>query len=111
MTEVARDRGAQQERTTLAWRRTGLALVVGALTIGRLTLDSLGTFVVVPTVLAVSLALWVVAVAFRTRRSTRRQPDEASFSVLSDGRLPAVVAGVVGVLAVGELTAALVDLT
>lgn len=94
----------------LAWRRTGLALVVGALTIGRLTLDSLGTVVVVPTVLAASLALWVVVVALRTRRLTTPDPGERPLSVLSDGRLPAVVAGVVAALAVGELLAAVVDL-
>lgn len=110
MTRVVRDRGAQQERTTLAWRRTGLSLVIGALTIGRLTLDSLGTLVVVPTVLAASLALWVVVVALRTRHSTTPAGDEPSFSILTDGRLPAVVAGVVGALAAGELLAAVVTL-
>ncbi len=104
------DRGAQQERTTLAWRRTGLALVVGSLTIGRLTLDTLGVVVVLPTLLAASLALWVVVVSLRSRRPARRDAGGRSFTVLPDGRLPTVVAVAVGSLAVGELLAALADL-
>lgn len=110
MTQVQGDRGAQQERTTLSWRRTGLALVVGSLTIGRLTLDSLGPVVVLPTVVAATLAMWVVLTALRTRRLARPHPAEPAFSVLDDGRLPAVVALVVGALALGELLAAVVDL-
>ena len=107
---VERDPGMQQERTTLAWRRTGLALLVGSLTIGRLTLDSLGPVVVVPTVLAAALAGWVVAEALRTRRLAHRHPHEADFSVMAGGQLPAVVALVVGTLAVAEIAAALVRL-
>lgn len=102
------DPAAVQERTTLAWRRTGLALVVGALTIGRLTLDELGAVVVIPTAVAAGLAAWVLLRSTSARR--RASADSGpSFSVLADGRLPAVVAGVVGTLAIGELTAALVS--
>ena len=110
MSEATRDPGAQQERTTLAWRRTGLALVVGALTIGRLTLDALGPVAALPAVLAASLALWVVVESLRNRRLARPHPGEPAFSVLADGRLPALVAVVVGGLALGELIAALADL-
>jgi len=110
VSEVVRDRGAQQERTTLAWRRTGLALVVGALTIGRLTLDTLGPAVVVPTLLSTCLALWVVLATLRGRRAARPHPGEPAFSVLSDGRLPAVVAALVCALATGELIAAVAGL-
>lgn len=104
---AASDATAPQERTTLAWRRTGLALLVGALTIGRLTLDTLGPAVVVPTVLGVVLAGWVVAVSLRSRRLARVHLDQPAFSVLADGRLPVVVAGLVGGLALGELLSAL----
>lgn len=108
------DRTAPQERTALAWRRTGLALVVGALTVGRLSLDHLGSVVVVPTVVAASLAGWVLVAAVRERRPVRGPADGSAdgpqFSVLADGRLPAVVATLVGGLAAGELLAALASL-
>jgi putative membrane protein len=106
----ASDATAPQERTALAWRRTGLALLVGALTIGRLTLDPLGPVVVLPTVIAASLACWVLVEALRARRMARPHPDQPGFSVLADGRLPVVVAGLVGGLALGELAAAVVGL-
>ena len=101
------DATAPEERTALAWRRTGLALLVGALPIGRISLSALGPVVVVPTVIAVSLAGWVVVAALRARRMTRLHPDQPAFSVLADGRLPGVVAGLVGGLALGELAAAI----
>ena len=104
------DPAAPQERTSLAWRRTGLALVVGSLTIGRLTLDTLGPAVVAPTMLATALAAWVVLTSLRTRRLVRAHPGAPTFSVLADGRLPVVVAALVGALALGELLAALVRL-
>ena len=107
---VARDPGLQQERTTLAWRRTGLALLVASLAIGRLTLESLGPVVVLPTVVAAAVAAWVVAESVRARRMSRRHPHEPDFSVLAGGRLPALVAVVVGVLALAEVSAALVRL-
>ncbi len=111
MTEqVVRDPGMQQERTTLAWRRTGLALLVGSLTIGRLTLASLGPAVVVPTVLTASLALYVLADTLRQRRLAHAHPDEPNFSVLRDGRLVVAVSTVIGVLALGEVVAALAEL-
>jgi putative membrane protein len=106
----ASDATAPQERTALAWRRTGLALLVGALTIGRLTLDTLGPAVVLPTVIGVTLAGWVLLEAFRARRLARPHPEQPALSVLADGRLPVVVAGLVGGLALGELAAAVVDL-
>ena len=110
---VAPDPAAPQERTALAWRRTGLALLVGSLTIGRLTLDAIGPAVVLPTVVGVAAAGWVVVLALRARRLARLarpHPGEPGFSVLVDGRLPAVVAALVGGLALGELLAALVTL-
>lgn len=104
------DRAAPQERTVLAWRRTGLALVVGALTIGRLGLDHLGSVVVVPTLVAAALAGWVLLAAVRERRQVRGPSGTPEYSVLGDGRLPAVVAGLVGALAAGEALAALAAL-
>lgn len=103
---IARDPGMQQERTALAWRRTGLALVVAAVTIGRLTLEALGPVVVVATVIVAVLAGWVVVHALRARRLATRPDGEPAFSVLADGRLPAIVSIVLGTLAVAEVSAA-----
>ncbi|GGL32406.1 DUF202 domain-containing protein [Phycicoccus endophyticus] len=108
--ELVRDPGMQQERTTLAWRRTGLALLVGSLTIGRLTLDSLGPAVLAPTALTAAMALYVVLGTLRQRRLGQDHPQDPRFSVLSDGRLVAVVAAVIGALSVGELAAAVATL-
>ena len=104
---TGRDPGLQQERTILAWRRSGLALLVGALTIGRISLDTLGLVAVVPSVMVAGLALWVVLDALRARRLARTHPGEPGYSVLADGRLPAAVAVVVGTLGVVELAAAM----
>ncbi len=108
--QVERDPGMQQERTTLAWRRTGLSLLIGSLTIGRLTLDTLGWSVVVPTVVAASIALWILATALRERRLARDHPGEPIFSVLSGGHLPAATMLTVGLLAAGVTASAVVRL-
>ena len=107
---AAPDPAAPQERTSLAWRRTGLALLVGSLTIGRIALETVGPAVAVPTVLGAALATWVTLAAMRTRRLARPHPDEPAFSVLADGRLPAVVVVLVGGLALGELVSTLAAL-
>lgn len=108
--EVERDPGMQQERTTLAWRRTGLSLLVGSLTIGRLTLETLGAAVVIPTVMTAVVALWIVAVALRERRLSREHPGEPIFSVLSGGHLPAATTLTVVLLGAGIAASAVVRL-
>ena len=108
--EVERDPGMQQERTTLAWRRTGLSLLVGSLTIGRLTFDTVGRVVVLATAITAALAVWVIVTALRSRRMAREHPGEPIFSVLHDGRLPAASALVLTVLAVVIATSAAVRL-
>ena len=51
--------------------------------------------VVLPTVIGATLAAWVLVEALRARRMARTHPDQPAFSVLADGRLPGVVAGLV----------------
>lgn len=95
----------------MAWRRTGLALIVGALTIGRLTMSTLGIAVFVPAAVAVALAAWVVATSLRRGRYASTHPGEPAFTdLLHDGKVPAVVALVTCSLALGELLSAGVQL-
>lgn len=102
------DPGLQPERTTLAWRRTGLALVVGALLVGRLGLEHVGVAVAVPAGIAAALAVWVLAVTLRGGRYAWDRPDHPGFGgTVTDGRLPALVTALVSVLALGELLNAL----
>ena len=108
---VERDPGMQQERTTLAWRRTGISLLIGSLTVGRFTLDSLGSVVVVPTLMTATLALWIVAVSLRERRLARDHPGEPIFSLLSGGHLPFATMLTVALIAVGIATSSVVRLT
>lgn len=58
-----RDPGLQPERTELAWRRTLLALAVGALVSVRVLADALGGWAVASGIAGVAVAavLWVVA--------------------------------------------------
>lgn len=87
--------GTATERTTLAWQRTALAVLAGALLIARLSFEDLGGLSVLVVVVAVPLAVWVVAESrWRARRGTVR-----------GGRAAAVLTAAVVVLAVGELAA------
>lgn len=102
MSDMARDPGLQQERTRLAWRRTTLALAVATLIIGRLTFTNVGIPVVLPIVVAFAGALWIFVTLHRRRGAAH--PLEPSFStLLHDGRLPLVVAGITVLLCLTEI--------
>jgi len=88
------DIGLQPERTALAWRRTALALAVGALVGVRVLPAVLGAWALVPAGAGLVLAL-LVLVASHRRYSTQHRllTSAASDRIpLSDGRLPALVA-------------------
>jgi hypothetical protein len=74
------DPGLQPERTALAWRRTGLAVAVGAIAGTRVLAPALGAGAVVIGLLGLALA--VLLVVGSTRRARRVQ-----VALLQDGCL------------------------
>jgi uncharacterized membrane protein YidH (DUF202 family) len=98
------DDGMQQERTTLAWRRTGLALVVAAVVIGRLSMAELGATAIVLAAFAAGGAAWMAIASLRRGRLSKASAVDSAFSVLRDGRAPAALAAVTCLLAAVEVT-------
>lgn len=110
---ATRDPGLQVERTVLAWRRTTLALAIATLVIARLTFMSVGASVIVPSMLLGAGLLWVGVVLVRRRGVARVEEDRAPAyfdALLSDGRLPFVVALIAGALCLGEIVGVLAQL-
>jgi uncharacterized membrane protein YidH (DUF202 family) len=70
------DRGAQPERTALAWRRTALSAAGGSLIAARLSAPSLGVVAVAVGVLGAVLAAAVWWSADRRYPPARRSLDE-----------------------------------
>ena len=102
MVDSPYDPGLQNERTSLAWTRTALALVVAVLLAARITLAELGALAVAFTIFTVPLAIGVLVSASRRYRSAHRALH-APASSLPDARLPAAVAVLVLSLALIEL--------
>lgn len=97
-----RDDGLQQERTHLAWRRTGLALAAGALITLRFTLGR-SPLVLALALCCLALAAGAVVTTLRTRWFSVRSLAETAYDeMLVDGRLPATVAAGTGLLALTE---------
>lgn len=69
---MTRDPGLANERTTLAWQRTALAIAAGAAVMARLTFADLGTPALLTLGAAFLLSGWVLLESrLRPRRSTR----------------------------------------
>ncbi len=102
------DRGMQQERTLLAWERTGLSLVVAALAVGRHAIEEPGALIAVPCLLVAACGVWIYLTSLRQGRQARTSLREPPFcAVLHDGRLPAVVAALMTTLCLCEAASAL----
>ena len=97
------DPGLQNERTSLAWSRTGLALLIAVLLAARITLGELGPVTVIFTIFTLPLAVGVLVSASRRYRSAHRALH-APTAWLPDARLPAAVTILVLSLAGIELT-------
>ena len=85
------DPGLQPERTTLAWRRTTLALGVGALVYARVASATVGGWAWALAAVGVAAAIMVAIGAARRHRSTYRSLTSGD-SALPDGVLPAALA-------------------
>jgi uncharacterized membrane protein YidH (DUF202 family) len=91
------DTGNAGERTALAWQRTALTVLAGALLVSRLSLDALGPAAFAVLVVTVPLAVWVLVESrFRHRRGSPQ-----------GGRAAAVLTAAVVALAATELAALL----
>lgn len=96
------DPGLQHERTVLAWDRTGLALTAAALGVARHSLGHLGLVVVTTCTFTAACGLWLVVVGLRRGRMSAPSDREPGFHTLRDGRLVALVAGLMALLCVVE---------
>ena len=93
--------GLQQERTTLAWRRTSLAFCVVGLFVARMGLGDAALAVAGACLLVVATAFWLVTRSTPGGGWTVVSAREREFTVLRDGRLPATVTAVAAVLCLG----------
>lgn len=100
------DPGAQNERTALAWTRTGLALLVGVVLATRLAAGPLGVVAVVFGVVVAPLAVTVLVLA--RRRYHRAHNALHGRHALPDGRLAGLVTVVTLALALLEVAYAIV---
>lgn len=65
-----RDPGTPRARTALAWQRTALAVVASSLVSARIAYGRVGPLALVPLLVALPLAAWVLVTARGRRWST-----------------------------------------
>lgn len=87
------DPGLQPERTALAWRRTGLALLGGSLVAARILPETLGAWAVIPGLIGVAAAASLLfAIHRRYRRHHESLIRDGDRSPIAGGRLIAATA-------------------
>jgi uncharacterized membrane protein YidH (DUF202 family) len=96
--------GLQNERTALAWNRTGLALLGVAAVVVRLRLERPGVLAMITVAVCTLLCLGVLIASIRRYRAAHTHPAGRSGI---DARLPTAVVALIVVLAVIELVAIL----
>lgn len=91
--------GAQNERTSLAWSRTALSVVVTAAIVSRLAVESIGPAALLAVVAALPVSIWLV---LASRRRYRRRLDwtERAPLLIRDGRFEFAVSAVTVVMIV-----------
>jgi uncharacterized membrane protein YidH (DUF202 family) len=100
------DPGLQPERTALAWRRTGLAVAVGAVVGARVLAPALGAAAIVVAALGLALAtLLFLGSARRVRRAQSALLQDGHLASGPGGRMIAAVCIACTALGVAALTA------
>lgn len=102
------DPGVQNERTALAWTRTGLSLLGGSLLVARLSVTQLGAAAVLVVVCCVPLSCWILATSHRRYRAAAEALHAQTR--LPDGALPAAVSALTVILGGSALVHVLVRL-
>ncbi len=104
--ETVWDAGLQPERTSLAWRRLALALLVLALAVPRVGWPVMGAWALAPAGIAAAGALTLLTTGHRRYVNTYHVLNARSVLPLPDGRLPlvtvlaALTLGAVGIMIV-----------
>ena len=88
------DPGLQNERTALAWQRTGLSVLAGAAIMGRLVLGSGLVLAVAEFAVAAPLAVWVLL------DSRRRYAHRRAVRLGTVGNRAAALAAAVAVMSI-----------
>lgn len=99
------ENGAQNERTALAWTRTGLALLLAVVLASRLAAEPLGVAALVFGALSAPVAIVILVLARRRYGSARRRLHDRR--PLPDGRLPALATAATLLLVVLEIAYAM----
>jgi uncharacterized membrane protein YidH (DUF202 family) len=104
------DDGLQPERTALAWRRTGLALLAGSLAATRILPEVLPTWTVVPAGFGIAVSVVVLVAAHLRYRAVHAAltAAESAEVPLHGGGLPALVAAFTALGGLGALVVAVV---